>query len=404
VTRAAELLLSHLKRPEGSAHAFSADDWDCLSTYALYQDVGPVLYRRIGRLGVMPGAPASRMRDACRASAAKNLLLFADLGKILRATQAAGIPVIPLKGAFLAEAVYGDIALRPMADLDLLVKPADLPRAVQALRDLGYDSDQPFDPVAQQAGFQDMPPMRRPGGAMVELHWTLVTPLCGARIADEELQGIWERSVPATIAGVPSRALSPEDLLLHLCMHVSVHHRFADVGLKSFVDMAEVARHYENTLDWAAFAERANRWKVANGVRMALMLAGEWTDLRVPTDAWARLEGTAPDEQTLEWSRHKVLEGRPAELASEFARLESGGGAAGRLSALQAAAFPPRATMARLYGAPADSWRIFAWYPYRLWDLFSRYRGAIWKLLRGDKAFVDDTRREARLRQYLGWN
>jgi len=59
--------------------------------------------------------------------------------------------------------------------------------------------------------------------------------------------------------------------------------------------------------------------------------------------------------------------------------------------------------MARLYGVPGDSWRILAWYPYRIWDLWSRYRGALWKLLRRDREFVDDTRRESRLREYLGW-
>ena len=151
---------------------------------------------------------SARLREASLACAAKNLMLFADLAKIVVAAQTAGWPVIPLKGAFLAEAVYGDIALRPMADLDLLVKPADLPRAIETLRRLGYESEQPFDPVAQQAGFQDMPPMRRPGGAMVELHWTLVTPLCGARIDEHELEGIWCRAAPATIAGAPALALA----------------------------------------------------------------------------------------------------------------------------------------------------------------------------------------------------
>jgi hypothetical protein len=290
-----------------------------------------------------------------------------------------------------------------MADLDLLVKPADLPRAIDTLRQLGYQSEQPFDPVAQQAAFQDMPPMRRPGGAMVELHWTLVSPLCGARIGEGELDGIWDRSVPATIAGAPSRALAPEDLLLHLCMHASVHHRFADVGLKSFVDMAEVARHFAGALDWAALAERANHWDVANGVRMALKLAEEWTGLRVPPDVWTRLNGQTPDEQTLEWARHKVLEGRPTELVGEFAGIDADGGAGGRLSTLRKAAFPSRATMARLYGRPGVSWRILPYYPYRLWDLWKRYRGAVWKLLTRDPEFVDATRQEARLREYLGW-
>jgi hypothetical protein len=245
--------------------------------------------------------------------------------------------------------------------------------------------------------------MRKPGGAMVELHWTLVTPLCGARIDERELDGIWRRAAPATIAGAPASALAPEDLLLHLCMHASVHHRFADVGLKAFVDIAEVVRHYGQGLEWRTFTDRANHWGVANGVRMALTLAEEWTGRQAPADVWKQLDGPAPDEETLEWARHKVLEGRPAELVGGFAGLEGHGGAGSRLSTLRRAAFPSRATMARLYGVPGGSWRVLALYPYRLWDLWTRYRGAMWKLLRGDREFTDTTRREARLREYLGW-
>jgi hypothetical protein len=403
VTRETGILVSLLARPDAAVGALTPDDWERVATLAAYHDVAPVLHRRLGQKGLVSGAPTARLRDASRASAARNLLLMADLGKILRAVQAGAIPLIPLKGAYLAEAVYRDIALRPMADLDLLVKPADLPRAIETLRGLGYESDQPFDPVAQQDGFQDMPPMRRPGGAMVELHWTLVTPLCDARIDEHELAGLWERSLPATIAGAPSRALAAEDLLLHLCMHASVHHRFADIGLKAFVDMAEVIRHHEGTLDWGAFTDRANRWRVANGTRMALRLAEEWTGLRVPAEAWNRLDGPAPDERTLEWARHKVLEGRPTELVGQFAGLEAHSGAGGRLSTLRRAAFPSLATMARDYGVPGNSWRVLAYYPYRFWDLWKRYRGAMWKLLKGDAEFVAATRNEARLREYLGW-
>lgn len=403
MTRDADILVSLLARPEAAAGPLAPGDWERVSTLAAFQGVGPVLLRRLNQQGLIPPAAAARLRDTSRASTARNLLLMADLAGILRATQAGGIAVIPLKGAFLAEAVYGDIALRPMADLDLLVRPDDLPRAIETLRRLGYDSHQPFDPAAQQAVFQDMPPMRRPGGAMVELHWTLVSPLCGARIGDGELDGIWGRAVPASIAGAPALALAPEDLLLHLCMHASVHHRFADVGLKAFVDIAEVVLHHGDRLDWHVLAARANHWGVAGGVRMALMLAEEWTGLRVPPDAWARLDSAAPDEETLDWARHKVFEGRPAELVGEFAGLETHGGVGGRLSAMRRAAFPPRATMARLYGVPGGSWRVVAYYPFRLWDLWKRYRGGLWKLLKGDSEFVGATRREARLREYLGW-
>jgi Uncharacterised nucleotidyltransferase len=401
--RAAQLIAALTSRPLATCRPGHPEGPQFLES-ADRHGVGPLL-SALSNAGDIQWAEGvlSRLREMYVACAARNMALLHEAGIILKSFETAGVPVIPLKGAFLAEAVYGDIALRPMADLDLLVKSADLPSAIETLRRLGYVSDQPFDPVAQQAGFQDMPPMRKPGGAMVELHWTLVTPLCGARIDEPELAGIWERSVPASVAGVPSRALSPEDLLLHLCTHASVHHRFADVGLKSFVDMAEVARHYEGQLDWAVLAGRANRWGVANGVRMALMLAEEWTDLRVPAEAWTRLDGGAPDEQTLDWARHKVLEGRPAPLVSLFARLESDGGVTGKLAALRTAAFPSREVMARLYGVPSGSWRIVAYYPYRLWDLWTHYRGALWRLVRRDRAFVDEASREARLREYLGW-
>ena len=63
----------------------------------------------------------------------------------------------------------------------------------------------------------------------------------------------------------------------------------------------------------------------------------------------------------------------------------------------------PDFQMARLYGVPGGSCRVLAYYPYRLWDLWSRYRGALWKLLRGDRIFTDATTQEARLREYLGW-
>ena len=399
-----DLIVLVLRRELAPAVSATSAEWDKGVAVAVAQGLSSIVYRRFRDEGRTPSAGAAqRLHSHYLSGAASNMRLLHELGAILRALVSVGVPVIPLKGAFLAEAVYGDIALRPMADLDLLVQPVDLPRAIETLRHLGYESDAPFDPVAHQAGFQDMPPMRKPGGAMVELHWTLVTPLCGARIDEHELAGIWKRSVAATIADSACRALSAEDLLLHLCMHASVHHRFADIGLKSFVDMAEVTRHYGASLDWGIAADRANRWNVAGGVRLALMLAEEWTGLQVPADVWLRLDGAPPEEQTLAWVRHKVLEGKPTEFLGEFAGLESHRGAVGKLAILRRAVFPSQATMARLYGVRENSLRFVGYYPYRLWDLCRRYRGALWRLLMREPEFVEATKREAKLREYLGW-
>ena len=400
------LITELLRRRAASPESLSGAAWNDILAVSALHGLSPLVYRRVqGAVAAAPVAVTRELRERYLSSAAANMRLFHELGAILRALRAADVPVIPLKGACLAEAVYGDIALRPMADLDLLVKPADLPLAVEALRQLGYDSRpavRPGRPTGRVPGHAPhAPARRRDGGAALDVGHAAV------RRANrwEGTPGIWERSAPATIAGVPSRMLSPEDLLLHLCMHASVHHRFADVGLKAFVDITEVVRHYQR------------RARLV-GVCLTREPVGRVERHQDGADAGAGVDrpSTCPPVCRHDWMARiptgrpssgpgtRCSKDRPAELASEFARLESGGGAAGKLSALRTAAFPPRAVLARLYGVPGDSWRIFAWYPYRLWDLFSRYRGALWKLLRSDKAFVDDTRREARLREFLGWS
>jgi len=387
-----------------TAESLSDVDWDRLLTLALQHGIGPWLHARVKKGHVqLPAAAAEKLRRNYVASALRNILLFEELGEILRALRTTGIPVILLKGACLAEAVYGDSALRPMGDLDLLVKPTDLIEAVRTLRAMGYESDMPFDPVASQFGFQDMPAMRSARGVLVEVHWTLVTPLCNANIREKELEEIWSRAVPAILAGAETRMLSPTDLLLHLCMHMSVHHRFADISLRNLVDVAEVCRHYKSEIVWPEFVARANDWGVANGVRMALQLAAEWTDLAVPAGALAGLGGEPADDEAMRWVRHKVLNGAAAGLGSELSRLGGEARVVGKLAAIRDAVFLPRAMMARYYPVPADSWRVLAYYPVRWKDLWVRYRRALWKLATRDKEFVADARKEARLREYLGW-
>jgi hypothetical protein len=381
-----------------------AADWEALVELALRHDLAPWLHARLRQhRAAPPPAAASRLHEAYLASAAHSLRVLHQLGEILGAFRAAGIPVIPLKGACLAEAVYGDSALRPMADLDVLVKPGDLDQAVRKLRALGYTSGQPFDPAAARTGFQDMPEMSRPAGVPVELHWTLVTPLSGVNVDAGELEGLWSRAHSATIACVETLTLSPADLLLHLCLHMSVHHRFNHISLRNVVDLAEVCRRYSSDIGWAELVTRANAWGGANGVRIALELALEWTDLAVPPRALAGLAGDAAGDTTIAWVKRKVVRGSPPALNGQMHRLEAEGRLAGRLGAARDALFLPRGVMARLYPAPADSWRLLTYYPVRWTDLWVRYRAALWKLVTRNRQFVEEARNEAQLREYLGW-
>lgn len=400
----AERLVALLAEQRVSADAWTEADWDRLIAVAQRHNLAPVLYARLKERGLTPpSAAAERLRGMYLASAARNIRLFQDLGAILRALHAVDIPVIVLKGACLAESVYGNIALRPMEDVDLLVKHDHTARALGVLQAIGYASRHPFDPVVEQAALRHMPPLYKAGGPMLELHWTIAASFYHARFTRNDLEQLWARATPATIGGESVLVLEPTDLLLHLCLHASILHRFDGPGLRTFVDLARVIRQYRDTIDWEQFTARANRWGAANGVRLALQLAKEWSGAAVPASALQALQATSLDDATMNWVRHKVLNGVAPALTQRVASLEGAPRWADKLRVLRDVLFPPRVEMARVYHLPAESWRILACYPVRFKDLWVRYGRAMWQVVRRDETFTTEARQEARLREYLGW-
>ena len=82
------------------------------------------------------------LREAYYSNGVRNLQLYEQLKEILTAFNEAGIETIVLKGAALAETVYGDIVFRTMGNIDLLVRLEDLEEADKTLLDLDYINNQ----------------------------------------------------------------------------------------------------------------------------------------------------------------------------------------------------------------------------------------------------------------------
>jgi hypothetical protein len=79
----------------------------------------------------------------------------------------AGVVSIPLKGSALAVAVHGDPALRVSGDIDLLVDPSELPRAVEIVEQMGWRCEAPVPAALPLLHVRlvhlELPPL--------ELHW-----------------------------------------------------------------------------------------------------------------------------------------------------------------------------------------------------------------------------------------
>ena len=261
------------------AAAIAVDlDWEYLLRTANVNGIVPLLHRHLLAAGNRP-VPAE-VRDALRkrqaASTQAGLLLTAALVEALRALAAAGIEPIPFKGPLLAAAVYGDLGLRPFRDVDILVRPSELPAAVDVLRRIGWSVAPGQGAPATRlrcAWVSDLLLAR--GNTLLELHWRLTQPYFG--IADT-LDDLRDDLVEAALAGHVARTLSPTTLLLYLCVHGATH-RWC--RLEWICDVAEMLRR-DPRIDWDCLSHRARAIGAARMLGLGAFLAADLLGAPLP--------------------------------------------------------------------------------------------------------------------------
>ncbi|MCX6020384.1 MAG: nucleotidyltransferase family protein, partial [Chloroflexi bacterium] len=184
---------------------------------------------------------------------------------------AAGIPVIALKGAALAHTVYPDPALRPMGDLDLLVAEGRLPAAEATLMGFDYAArERPDRQVRMRGAGKHSPALSSPGGAVVfELHRHIVN-----HFPHYDLAGFWERARPATLAGQTALVPAPEDMLIHLSLHFFGDRLVSGRGaIGQLWDIAMTVRRAGDSFDWALLTAETRRFGLKGPVGLALAAA-----------------------------------------------------------------------------------------------------------------------------------
>lgn len=163
----------------GGLTALRTLDATCVEDWRALQ-LTPLLYRQLARRGWETQiAPPwwSTLRDDYVLALQTALQEEAEIKELLRALTKAGITPILLKGADLRLRVYGDPAVRPMADLDILVSPSQVDRSRWVFESMEFRLQaQCLDPVpGWRARFRNELHFDSPPGwlIMVDLHWQL---------------------------------------------------------------------------------------------------------------------------------------------------------------------------------------------------------------------------------------
>jgi hypothetical protein len=230
------LIESARAHPDGGAlrvAAASTADWDRLLGECLRHSMAPMVYWRCRHTcpDAVPPAVLDRLRASYYANARRNLAFADELLGLAALFGRAGIDAVPFKGPAIAWPLYESPALREMNDLDLLVHPHDLPRAIQLLVSAGYRGQHSLDPRFSRSGRELA--LTSPAGLAVDLHWSLAPSyFCHAL----DLDRFWSRLVPVSIAGHAFHTLAPGDLLIFLCVHGAKH------SLAAYVHARRISR------------------------------------------------------------------------------------------------------------------------------------------------------------------
>jgi hypothetical protein len=195
-----------------------------------------------------------------------------------------GITVVPYKGIAISQQLYGNIAMRPPGDIDIVVLPKDARHAKEIILEMGYHLSFPIDEDAQDYRLRNRycEEFIGHGGVDVELHWAFTNQDIRFSI---DMDGLFGRLETIDVAGMPMKAFSKPDLLLILAVHGAKHHWEC---LEYILQIAVIVRDTPE-MDWDGVFDHARETGAYRKVLLALRLAHELLGAPLPPDVEQRV-------------------------------------------------------------------------------------------------------------------
>ncbi len=233
-------------------------------------------------LGGLPGfqIPSSfldSLRVHQRAHLLSNLAMTAELFRILELFRQSGIECVVVKGPVLSLRAYGEPAVRQYADLDLLLRQKDIPRAAEILVDTGYDSRISAEAIRSRKIPGEYRFRAQDTEIILELHTERTLRYFPLPLPIERY---FESKTSLSLDGRPVPALSAEHEFILISVHGATH--FWE-RLMWVCDVAAMV-HNHPQLDWNLIRRSAAEAGAERMVRVALLLAERSLGVAIPKD------------------------------------------------------------------------------------------------------------------------
>lgn len=250
----------------------------------------------------MPTAPAIGS-DGFRQSAvrvwASHALAEAVRAEVTSQLEAAGIPVLAVKGVVTSRMLYGDLIERPLSDVDLRIRSGDFRRVLALSRTHGW--------TIARVSWSYRNIVLRFAGAEVDIEGQIGPPgVCALSVGAMLRRAAVERRGDSAI-----RVPEIHDHAVILCVNV-YKDKIGAAFPWALEDLARIARH--DAFDADEFRRRVAR----AGIRTLAWIAADWFAQQRRDDVWAGVRavlGPRPPRQVYAWLMRRLLQGRSNGLA-----------------------------------------------------------------------------------------
>lgn len=259
-------------------------DWDYFTELAIKKQAAPLVLNVCNKHKTdfdIPSNSRLKLEQAWLKTLSRNMLYIKNFQDIVYAFNKENIAVIPLKGIYLADWLYKEIGLRQFSDMDVLIHPEDLEKAVNVLGGMGFATtgfQNIPDIVSKYTPFTHYAPLVR-NGISIELHIRIHGQTESFSV---DTSGLWTNATIQKVNEVEVLTFCLTDLLLHICLHLHKHFYISKFQFTGFYDVANIMNQYAETLDWDLFEKKCITSNAVEYTYKYILLAGKYLGSPVP--------------------------------------------------------------------------------------------------------------------------
>ena len=252
-------------------------DHKLLITTAIQHGILPLVYKTLKNLNVNDEL-LSDFKHQYLNIAHRNILMSAELIKVLNLLRKNNIEALAFKGPSLSQLAYGDITLRQFGDLDILIKKRDRSKMMDLLIQEKYIPEIDLAPGTKEKFFHSVNVIglyEETSRILVEVHWEL---LSKNYAIDWKEESLWGKKEHIRINNKEVPVLPTEQLLLYLCAHGSKH---LFERLEWICDIDRAVRSSLN-INWELLINEAEKLGVKRMLYLGLALSQQFFSLELP--------------------------------------------------------------------------------------------------------------------------